>query len=523
MEEVGVVCLRGGMSRSVAVRTQVDRQFAQPASEELAVDSAVARGAALLAASRLGQVNAIEVFEGCHDARLSLSARGAVAGGSTLPPRAGLRSEPGSRTYSVTPSDVSTRPPSSRLAARSDISVRTPSIPKQARVPKMEIDDPPDTIAPAESGTRRSSISASGDSLPPSSARASRAPLSGNSAFQGGLSSPASAAEMLDLRLVGPARFSGDSIPLPLLLARVLPYAHITGTLTIRRPGATATLWVQEGRGYLSSRERLTLQSAYDWNDAHFQFVPECEDNTARERIPLLHLAGDLIKSWTALLDSSAVVEAFGDKLALSPPLVPKMRNRVRNLHLSDREKRVLKFSMDGTLALRALISGSGGRAVLHVVLLLELFGMLEWSAVGRQIADPEAELATWMNRVEHANYFDVLGLHWSAQGDAIQAAFDRSMARVSTSRAVSPQIAAKLETALRDAYSVLQDPRQRASYRRRAFPKKDFAAMDELLDQRARALSMRKDEVSQKELTDTRALRGEISGRVKCSIGSKA
>lgn len=145
-----------------------------------------------------------------------------------------------------------------------------------------------------------------------------------------------------------------------------------------------------------------------------------------------------------------------------------------------EKETRALEDLANGTVSLREAISVSPLMriATLRLFVIAGMAGLVEFRETGRSKVSPEEqldELKREVARVQAADHFVRLGLHYTSHPKHFQAAWERLSARfgpTAAERALGPEAARlcdRLKAYFDEAYSVVRHTESRRSYRHSA------------------------------------------------------
>ena len=297
------------------------------------------------------------------------------------------------------------------------------------------------------------------------------------------------------VRPLGPADL--DPIALPALLRRVLARASVTGTAFFEHAGGTAELAVVGGRALLSQRERSELRRAFLAPEGRWWLDTSAAPHEhGRARTTMLRLVVDGLRTLSRDWTSAAVASAFRAQLALCPVVLPARRGELELLDLQPPERRTIEFGLDGRQSAGEILeqSSSGAASAPRLMILLEALGILGWQ---EPAARARLTLAEELTREAAAprNAFEILGLHWSATGDEVVAAFAARSKQLEPGGPwdrAAPAACATLRARAEQARALLSDERRRMEHRRREYPNLDVEAVSDLLEKKVKVLEIR-------------------------------
>jgi hypothetical protein len=255
------------------------------------------------------------------------------------------------------------------------------------------------------------------------------------------------------------------------------------------------------GFANLDKPELAALMDAFLVERGRWELVPERFAGDKREAVPLARIALDGVRRLLRELPLEDLEAALGERLHLAPRVRPDQEPITKRMGLSQRELRFLEMHLDGASDSDHLASHAGMArgSVLGLFALLELFDVLAWAPPvdDGPLLDPAAEVAAEAERLARANYFEVLGVHWSAGDEELQTAYGARRARYAPGSPLERHNRAACKTMrerVEAAYAALRHAEQRANYRRVALQGQDFDAVAELEHKRSSTLAMRGD-----------------------------
>ncbi|MBI4705343.1 MAG: Hsp70 family protein [Deltaproteobacteria bacterium] len=459
---IDALFLTGGMVRVPAVRARIEQLFGRRAARWREPEGACAAGAALLAGALAGELPLIEL-------------RGPPAEQAPAAPAAApdVPDTPASVTL---PPASSALPPSSMVASA----------------------DAPDTSAPLPSSSALDLVHElrSGSIRNPTDVLGiARMPLSGS---------------------LGPAEL--DPAALPVLLVRVLRRRSVTGTLSVWQGAAQEDQKIEvrvvQGAAYLGKGERAALARACAWPEGRYTFDGAAPLVRNRPKGSLVRMAVEGIRAMCRAFTPDELEKALTDKLDLAPVVRQDRTKKVAQLGLDAREHRLVEFNLGGheSAAHIAAHGGAGKQTAYQLLIVLVLFDCIQWQpVVARRAKTLPEELEEMAVKLERANYFDVLAVHWSVRPREIDAQYEklkRELAPGGKWDGAAPEACRRMRARIEVAYAVLRDSRRRVDYRNEVYPDMDFEALDDLLAKRASALEMKH---HYDEARDAQEVRGEL------------
>ena len=495
----------GGMTRLALVRARIEQAFGMRAR------AIRAPGVLALGAARLSLLAPPTRTPARMQARVSWRA-----------PRLATPAPPGF-TASAAPERASagSAPPRGQAAPTSNAA-------PAANAPATGSAPPSGTAGPPARSERTPSSRPSGAAEPP--ARSERSPSSRPSQplhrpvsasvlgmNEGRIRNPSTPAELLAVPLARPIRQADlDPIALPLLLL-LTSNARRSGTLTLCMDGAPPLeIPFVSGRAFLAAAEARTLVNAFANLTGTFTFLvgePEASGRRLEQRMAPLVVEG--LRRLMRPFAPEAMAAALGERMERAPALRPAQQQAAGRLGLTDVERRLVNFAFNGRTAARSAVELGGARhTTLALLLLLALYDLVEWRAASTTTQPSlRLQLDERARQLEAVNYFQVLGVHWSALEDEIGAAYKKLQEELSPGTPVfdvAPDACRRMLARASEAYACLHDAQRRAAYRRHAYPQMDFDAAEDLVERKRRAVSLRDD--GKRELKRLDRTRQEIS-----------
>ncbi len=329
---------------------------------------------------------------------------------------------------------------------------------------------------------------------------------------KGAIRNAITAEELLALPVAKPlTREDLDPISIPVLLLRVLGVPNREGTLRLMFDGGgSIDVAIMSGRAMLNQAERTALIHSFSRPTGRYTFDADPPDVVKRKPHRMLAIVAEGFRSTVRGFDLESIVASFGDRAVKAPLVIPSQRIAVSRLFTADLETRIIDNNLDGKRSVHDLVATLGPvrRTALQLLLLLTLFELIDFrEPEKKKVLSPREQLEARFNSLEKANHFEVLGLHWSALSQEIEAAhakLSEEFSEEGDAQQSAPAVVKKLRRLVDVAYEVLRDDEQRKVYRTEAYPKLDMRAVKDLLEQKRRALSLREDSRPLREVQET-------------------
>jgi actin-like ATPase involved in cell morphogenesis len=469
----------GGTMRLGPVRTRVEQLFGVPARHVRDPGHAIASGCALI-----GARHATTLRESAHTPRLTLPPVRPIRGSSQPPellppnlraPRAPAVSSDLARLAAEAEAEAAPRPLSSVPPRRaSSQSLRPPSQPLITTASQRSA--PP-------SGAPRTSIA-------PSDLKA------------GAVRNAITAEAFLRLPLSrAPTPEDLDPVSLPLLFM-VLRHPSRFGTLELKMEGMEPLRFqIADGMAFLGGLEHKWVLEAFRAPKGSYTLeVKPYKEQPNKEAHMIMSLLVDAMKEVVKRFESEVMIAALGERLQRAPFVGPRHARLIAKLPLLPMEQRIVKYTFNGQEAAHLTLEHLGVRrqSTLGLMMLLSVYDLIEWQEPPQS---KEATLEEALNaralEVAEANYFQVLGLHWSALDEEVDEAYEKLLHELGQGQPVhdaAPVACEKILERVHEAYEILSDETRRAHYRRQAYPNLDMSAVADFLRTKERSWALRSD-----------------------------
>ena len=273
----------------------------------------------------------------------------------------------------------------------------------------------------------------------------------------------------------------------------------VSGTLTLRHHTEEVVLPIERGGVCLTPAERARALRPFEWVDGTYTWHPEKHPwQVQKHRVAMTGFVVAGLRIRLRSFDDAVFAHGHLSKLRLAPSVIDDRRSRLARLGLPEAEERAVDYVLDGTRSFEKMLGeGYIGRTTMHrLVVLLDLYGILHWAQPAAAVVeDPVAVMTALLARIENANHFVTLGVHWSAPGDEIRAAWEKMQTTYGMGgswQRYSPALAARILARGAAAWAVLRLDATRVKHRRDAYPGMDEELLAPLVEARAKALQMR-------------------------------
>jgi hypothetical protein len=279
-----------------------------------------------------------------------------------------------------------------------------------------------------------------------------------------------------------------DPIGLPVLLIALSRRKDLSGTLELS--GEHGPIEAHLVGGAVSREgpaERETLLGAFAWTRGVYRLHEQPQPPARVKPASLLRIAIEGIREVLRRDTEQCIEAALGNKLRLAPKVSARGTSLAEAVGFWPAEKRFLVQQCNGALTgLEAMKAAGVSRlSALQVLFVLELFGEVAWAASRRTSPMTTAEqVESRATEIAHANYFELLGVHWTADDGQVEAAYQRVVSEYGAGTdcaCAAPQAARALVRAATSARDTLSNPELRIEYLRVLRPGFDLTALDPL------------------------------------------
>jgi hypothetical protein len=261
----------------------------------------------------------------------------------------------------------------------------------------------------------------------------------------------------------------------------------------------SARVTIRGGTAELSKVEHADLQKVFDAQHASFRFEADVsDDNVDRRSHALPRVALNALRVLLRNTQADDLANAIGKRLDLAPVVRDDRRAMLNWLALPARDRRFIDRQLDGTTTAKYVVNhgGMGRPGALQLLAMLHIFDVFEWQAAASETrTSPRQSVLEKAQDLEAAQYFDVLGVHFSALAPDIDSAYRTRMEEYRAAGAydeLAPEACEIIRKRVEHAYKCLSDPERRSAYRRMTFPDYDWDALSHLEAQRSESLAMR-------------------------------
>lgn len=295
-----------------------------------------------------------------------------------------------------------------------------------------------------------------------------------------------------------------DPIRLPSLLMSLGRRKEFCGVLELDRDGDLMRWELNQGTIALDSpRCKDRFLATFLWSEGTYRITTQAVGRHADKGEALAKLVVDGLRWVLRQEQADRLASLLEGKLSLSPTATPRGLALARAVGFWPSESRFLRYQCDGTLTgLEAANSGGIARpTALQLMFLMDALGELTWAPSVRQEGPSlQKQVESRAAEAPHANYFDLLGLHWSVEDrdvEAAHAAMVELYGPSSEAFGVAPDACRQLLSLAKIAYEALGKRSSRIAYLAKIKPDLDFLSLSELLRTRAEAQSLKGDSMT--------------------------
>ncbi|MBN2573954.1 MAG: Hsp70 family protein [Deltaproteobacteria bacterium] len=283
-------------------------------------------------------------------------------------------------------------------------------------------------------------------------------------------------------------------LSLPVLLLAIGRRRSFSGQLRLKRGTLEHGVYIVRGGAAGTSLEMEQLRRTFEWPDGSYKITADTPSSRlVAARQPMVAVVVHGIRSCLRVMDIRQVLDVLAPHLREAPRVRPSRAAIVPLLGLSPRELRFVEHLLDGANSADEILrrGGIGRETAVHLLFVLQLFRALEWlSPEGRPGESPADQLRLRARKLEKADHFEALGVHWSVS----RAEIDRALARIEeelkpggrTSQ-IEPDAAARILARARRAHAAVARESDRRAYLLEIHPDLDFDAIESVAEDQNR------------------------------------
>ncbi|MBL91778.1 MAG: hypothetical protein CMH56_08225 [Myxococcales bacterium] len=315
----------------------------------------------------------------------------------------------------------------------------------------------------------------------------------------GTLCIPNSAAELLDQNFENQPTIGDLNQPSAIILLRVLTGAEgICEVILKLRDGQTRNFFVQEGITLFSRFDVGQLAQYLSEPGTVYAIIERPKIPPALSKIHIVKLLSAATRLLLSHYEEEDLNEAMTSRFDLAPKLTSLGEKRVHVLGLPKLLERHVTFKYNGQEVGRNLLLVEGDRkSGLEAMALLEMHNFLDWEAPTLSLKDRVETLVDHFERIEEANPFETLELHWFCSPIEIIESYHEHRQLFGPQgkrRNEAPEWADKIWEKVESAFRFIDDKKSRDLYRKEHHDKKSRKDMATHLIKQAR-MDMFRDE----------------------------
>jgi hypothetical protein len=195
------------------------------------------------------------------------------------------------------------------------------------------------------------------------------------------------------------------------------------------------------------------------------------------------------IRSCLRVMDIRHVLDVLAPHLQEAPRVLESRGALVPLLGLSPRELRFVEHVLDGGTSADEILRGGGiGReTAVHLMFVLHLFRALDWRSVeDRPGESPADKLRQRARKLEKADHFEALGVHWSVSRAELERALHHMEEELKPGgrwSQIEPQATAQILARARQAYQAVAHAEDRHAYLLEIHPDLNFEAIESVAE----------------------------------------
>jgi hypothetical protein len=306
---------------------------------------------------------------------------------------------------------------------------------------------------------------------------------------EGTIRNPRNPAELASIPLDGALPLALP-LTMPVLLLAIGRRRSFNGMLKLRRGSQEVLLAIVRGGAAGSPLEMEQLRRSFEWSDGTYKLTAEApSQRMVTMRQPMVSVVVHGIRSGLRVMDIRQVLDVLQPRLPQAPHVIESRAALIPLLGLSPRELRFVEHVLDGNTAGDEILrrGGIGRETAVHIMFVLQLFRALEWrSAEERPGESPADKLRERARKLEKADHFEALGVHWSASRAEIERALRHHEEELKPGGRLSqtePEAAARILERIRLAYQSVAREGDRHAYLLHIHPDLDFEAIESVAE----------------------------------------
>lgn len=279
-------------------------------------------------------------------------------------------------------------------------------------------------------------------------------------------------------------------LSMPVLLLAIGRRRSFSGQLKLRRENHETSVSIVRGGAAGTSLEMEQLRRSFEWQAGTYKITSEAPPaRLVAMRQPMVSVVVHGIRSCLRTMDIRQVLDVLQPHLHEAPHVLPSRGALVPLLGLSPRELRFVEHVLDGGTSADEILrrGGIGRETAVHLMFVLQLFRALEWHSVeNRPGESPADQLRLRARKLEKADHFEALGVHWSVSRAEIDRAFrqiEEEMRPGGHASQIEPKAAAQILARARLAHGAVAKEGDRHAYLLDIHPDLDFEAIESVAE----------------------------------------
>ncbi len=279
-------------------------------------------------------------------------------------------------------------------------------------------------------------------------------------------------------------------LTLPVLLLAVGRRRSFSGQLRLKHDRQEACIAIVRGGAAGSSLDMEQLRRAFEWPGGSYKLTDEPPSSRlVPTRQPMVKVVMHGVRSAMRLMDLNQVLQVLAPHVGEAPIVRQSRSALVPLLGLSPRESRFVEHTLDGVTSMDEIMrrGGIGRETAIQLLFVLHLFRALEWRSVEGSAAETAADrLRQRAHKLEKADHFEALGVHWSVSRAELHKALERieeEMRPGGRQSQADPEAAAQIVTRARIAYQAVAKESDRRAYLLLIHPDLDFEAIESVAE----------------------------------------
>lgn len=279
-------------------------------------------------------------------------------------------------------------------------------------------------------------------------------------------------------------------LSVPVLLLALGRRRSFSGLLRLQRANHEASIAIVRGGAAGTSLDMEHLRRSFEWPDGTYKITGDAPaTRLLAMRQSMVGVVTHGLRSCLRVMDLEQVVVVLRPHLPLAPRVLQSRTALVPLLGLAPRELRFVEHVLDGATAGEEILrrGGIGRETAIHLLFVLHLFRALEWCPVEfRPGESPADRLRQRAHKLEKADHFEVLGVHWSvarAELDRALLCIEEEMKPGGPASQLDARAAEEILARARLAHQAVANREARHAYLLELHPDLDFEAIESIAE----------------------------------------